>query len=180
VHSTCWPHSNSLNNTSPNSDAERRVLWVNTSSHSNTLCIFTHCCVKRAHLQHVHVTAIHKTASICSTYCCRLCLKCDGTGTETRFCLLAKQTSSFKPVGASVQSTTSSQGVRISGSNAGYTMFQGRVKSTCYPLHSPVSPSLPLPCVTMCHHISTGLYQLEYYVRQGLRACCSIHCVRVP
>jgi len=47
--------------------------------------------------------------------------------------------------GASVQSTTGSRGVRISGSNAGYTMFRGRVKSTGYPLHSPVSPSLPLP-----------------------------------
>jgi len=33
--------------------------------------------------------------------------------------------------------------VRISGSNAGYTMFRGSVKSTGYPLHSPVSPSLP-------------------------------------
>jgi len=32
------------------------------------------------------------------------------------------------------------------------------VKSTDYPLHSAVSPSLPLPCVTVCHHISTGLY----------------------
>jgi len=32
------------------------------------------------------------------------------------------------------------------------------VKSTGYPHHSPVSPSLPLPCVTVCHHISTGLY----------------------
>ena len=42
--------------------------------------------------------------------------------------------------GASVQSTTGSQGVRISGSNAGYTMFRGSVKSTGYPLHSPVSP----------------------------------------
>ena len=29
---------------------------------------------------------------------------------------------------------------------------------TGYPLYSPVSPSLPLPCVTVCHHISTGLY----------------------
>jgi len=48
--------------------------------------------------------------------------------------------------------------VRISGSNAGYTMFRGSVKSTGYPLHSPVSPSLPLQCVTVCHHISTGLY----------------------
>ena len=38
-----------------------------------------------------------------------------------------------------------SRGVRISGSNAGYTMFRGSVKSTGYPLHSLVSPSLPLP-----------------------------------
>jgi hypothetical protein len=27
----------------------------------------------------------------------------------------------------------------------------------CYSLRSPVSSSLPIPCVTMCHHISTGL-----------------------
>jgi hypothetical protein len=46
----------------------------------------------------------------------------------------------------------------IVGSNAGYNMFRGSVKSTGYPLQSPVSPSLPLPCVTVCHHISTGLY----------------------
>jgi hypothetical protein len=63
-----------------------------------------------------------------------------------------------RPGGGSVQSTTGSGGVRISGSNAGYTMFRGSVKSTGYPLHSPVSPFLPLPCVTVCHHISTGLY----------------------
>jgi hypothetical protein len=60
--------------------------------------------------------------------------------------------------GASVQWTTGSRVVRISGSNAGYTMFRGSVKSTGYPPHSPVSPSIPLPCVTVCHHISTGLY----------------------
>ena len=63
----------------------------------------------------------------------------------------------YRP-GASVQSTTGSRGVRISGSNAGYTMFRGSVKGTGYPLHSPVSPSLPLPSVTVCHHISTGVY----------------------
>jgi len=50
-----------------------------------------------------------------------------------------------KLAGASVQSTTGSQVVRISGNNAGYTMFRGSVKSTGYPLHSPVSPSLALP-----------------------------------
>ena len=32
------------------------------------------------------------------------------------------------------------------------------VKGTGYPPHSPVSPSLRLPCVTVCHNISTGLY----------------------
>ena len=35
------------------------------------------------------------------------------------------------------------------------------MKGTGYPLHSPVSPSLPHPCVTVCHHISTGLYLNE-------------------
>ena len=30
--------------------------------------------------------------------------------------------------------------VRISGSNAGYTVFRGSVKSTGYPRHSPVTP----------------------------------------
>ena len=43
--------------------------------------------------------------------------------------------------------------------NAGYTMFRGSVKGTGYPLHSPVSISLPLPCVSVCHHISTGVYK---------------------
>ena len=37
------------------------------------------------------------------------------------------------------------------------TPCRGSVKSTGYPLHSPVSPSLPLPSVTVCHHISAGL-----------------------
>jgi len=46
----------------------------------------------------------------------------------------------------------------IVGSNAGYTMFRDSVKCTGYPLHLPVSPSLPLPCVTVCHHISTGVF----------------------
>ena len=71
---------------------------------------------------------------------CRLILKRDGTCAETSFRLSAKRTSPFKSAGASVLSTTDSRGVRISGSNAGYTMFRGSVKSTGYPLHSPVSP----------------------------------------
>ena len=38
-------------------------------------------------------------------------------------------------------------------------MFQGSAKSTGYLPHLPVSPSLPILCVTVCHHISTGVYQ---------------------
>jgi len=85
-------------------------------------------------------------------------LKCDGTRAETRIRLTAKRTSSITSAGASVQSTTGSRVVRISDSNPGYTKFRGIVKGTGYPLHSPVPPSLSLPCVTVCHHISTRIY----------------------
>ena len=92
----------------------------------------------------------------------RLRLKCDGTSAETRFRLSAKRKSPFKSAGegGSIQSTTRSRGVRISGSNAGYTVFRGSVKSTGYPLHSTVSPPLLLPYVTVCHHVSTGPYRV--------------------
>ena len=95
-------------------------------------------------------------------------LKCDGTRAGTRVRLSAKRTSPFKSAGASVQSTTGSRGLLISGSNAGYTMFRGSVKGTGYPLHSPVSPSLPLPCVTVCHHISFGVYHLSSTIKLHL------------
>jgi len=87
--------------------------------------------------------------------------KCDGILTKTRFRLSAKRTNPFKSSGVSVQSTTGSRGVCINGSNAGYAMFRGSVKRTGYPLHSPFSSSLPLPCVTMYNHISTGVYLLS-------------------
>ena len=76
-------------------------------------------------------------------------LKYDGTRAETRFRLSAKRMGPFKSEGASVQSNIGSRVVRICGSNAGYTMFRGSVKGTGYPLHSPVSPSLLLPCVAV-------------------------------
>ena len=94
-------------------------------------------------------------------------LKCDGTRAETTFLLSAQRTSPFKLAGASVQSTTGSRCVRISCSNAGYTMFRGSVKGTGYPLHSSVSPSLPLPCVTVCHNILTGVYVGRWCWRVG-------------
>jgi len=68
-------------------------------------------------------------------------LKRDGTRAETRFLLSPKRTSPFKSVGASVQSTAGTRGVRISVSNAGYTTFQGSVTALVthsirqFPLH---------------------------------------------
>ena len=46
-------------------------------------------------------------------------------------------------------------------------VFCSHVTLTGYPLPSLVSPSLLLPCVTVCHHISTGLYQLTDTARQS-------------
>jgi hypothetical protein len=88
-------------------------------------------------------------------------LECDGTRAETRFRLSAKQAGPFY-IGEGRQfsrllATEVCASALIVGSNAGYT-FRGSVKGTGYPLRSPVSPSLPLPCVTVCHHISTGVY----------------------
>ena len=78
-------------------------------------------------------------------------LKCDGTRTETIFRLSAKRTSPFKSAGGRQFSRLlRSWRVRISGSNAGFTTFRGSVKGTGYPLHSPVSSSLSLPCVSSC------------------------------
>jgi hypothetical protein len=75
-------------------------------------------------------------------------LKRDGTRAETRFVLSAKRTSPFKSAGASVQSTTGSRRVRISGSNAGYTVFRGRAQDywlptplTHFPFTSPYRAS---------------------------------------
>ena len=86
-------------------------------------------------------------------------MKCDGTRAETRFRLSAKRTSPFKSAGASVQSTTGRRGVRINGSNAGYTMFRVSVKGLA--THSiRVSPPPPRR-VTLCHHVSNGEYLIS-------------------
>ena len=108
------------------------------------------------HSEYVILTALH-----CNNDG-RLRLKCDGTRAETRFFFrrngrvhLNRQGRQFSRLLAAEVCASSF----IVGSNAGYTMFRGGVKGTGYPLHSPVSPSLPLPCVTVCHHVSTGLYE---------------------
>ena len=75
--------------------------------------------------------------------------KRDGTRAETIFRLSAKRTSPLKSAGASVQSTAGSRGVRISGSNAGYTAFRGSVRVLAthsirqFPLYFPSRAS---PC----------------------------------
>jgi hypothetical protein len=96
-----------------------------------------------------------------STSNCRGQLKCDGTCAETRFRLLVKWTSPFKSAGASVHSATGSRGVRISvsnGSNAGYTLFRGIVKSR---------GSLPFTSLPVCDRVPSCFswsLQMNYQV----------------
>ena len=40
-------------------------------------------------------------------------------------------------------------------------------KTTGYPLHSYVPPSLPLPCVTVCLQVSIELYQVLVFSKSG-------------
>ena len=80
-------------------------------------------------------------------------MKCDGTRAETRFGLSAKRTSPFKSTGASVQSTAGSRGVRISGINAGYTMFRGSVKRCEGDLLPTSFASLPFTSPPVRHHV---------------------------
>ena len=81
----------------------------------------------------------------------------DGTRAETRFHLSEKWSSPFKSAVESVQSTAGSRGVRISGQIMDRPCSEVQCKSSGYPLHSPISPSLPLQRVTVCHHVSNGL-----------------------
>jgi len=89
-------------------------------------------------------------------------LKYGGTRAEIRFRLSANRTSLFKSAGRQFIRLLAAEvcaSAFIVGSNAGYATFRGSVKGTSYPLNSPFSLSLPLPSVTVCHHISTGFYQ---------------------
>ena len=74
----------------------------------------------------------------------------DGTSAETRFGLPAKRTSPFISAGVSVQSCTDFLGMRV------------KLKTAGYPLHSPLSPSLLLPCVAVCHQIPFPLYMKNW------------------
>ena len=93
------------------------------------------------------------------TVIARARLKRDGTRAETRFGLSEKWTSPFKSEGESVQSTAGSRGLRISGDTMDRPCSEAQCKSSGYTLQSPISPSLPLPRVTVCHHVSNSLYR---------------------
>jgi len=100
---------------------------------------------------------------------CRLRLKCDGTSAKTRFVFRRNGRVHLNRRGASVQSTTGRRAVHISLQGLYCSckpVFCSHVTLTGYPLHSLVSPSL-LHCVTVCHHISTGLY----YSPDAFMAC---------
>jgi hypothetical protein len=104
-------------------------------------------------------------------------LKCDGTHAETRFRLSAQRTSPFKSSGASVQST-GRRAVHISLQclYCSYKpVFCSHVTLTGYPLHSPTSPSLLLPCVTVCHHISKAVYLAKYLTKEMLQTNATVN-----
>jgi hypothetical protein len=110
-------------------------------------------------------TSRHSTIAL---YSCRLRLKCDDTRAETRFRLSAKRTSPLKSAGASVQSTTGSRVVHISGSNAGYTMFRGSVRILAthsirqFSLHFP-SRSSPCAITFQLDSITDSLDQAAHH-----------------
>jgi len=127
-----------------------------------------------------HLTFSGPEVGLARLYGGRLRLKCDGTRAETRSRLSMKRTSPFKPAGASVQSTTGRRVVHISLQGLYCSckpVFCSHVTFTGCPLHSLFSPSLLLPCVTVCHHISTGLYW-RIWVLWGMALCRSVYGVQ--
>jgi len=94
--------------------------------------------------------------------CPRARLKRDGTRVETRFDLSVKRTSPFKLAGWGGGGQFSRLLAAEVFASAVVILdtpcSEVECKTTGYPLHSHVSPSLPLPCVTVCHQVSTELF----------------------
>ena len=85
----------------------------------------------------------------------------DGTCAETRFGLSAKRTSPFKSAGGQFSrllaaEVCASAVVMVVMVDTPYPEIE--CKTTGYPLHLHVFPSLPLPCITVCHQFSIELY----------------------
>jgi hypothetical protein len=62
----------------------------------------------------------------------------------------------------------------LHGSNAGQAVIFCLFSLAGYPLHSPVSPTLLLPCVNVCHQVSILLYVLVY-----VASWCGLHVIVV-
>ena len=126
---------------------------------------------RRSNFYHRHSSA-NKLLMLQHIILCRLRLKRDGTGAETRFRLSSKRTSPFKSAGASVQSTAGSRGVRISFSNAGYTTFRRSVRVLAthsisqFPLHFPSRAS---PCAIRFQTHSTNFHTSGIYSTKPIR-----------
>ena len=88
--------------------------------------------------------------------CYRARLKHDGTRAKTRFRLSAKRTSPFKLAGSQFSRLMAAE---VCASAVVMVVMldtpcsEVECKTTGYPLHSHVSPSLTLPCVTVCHQV---------------------------
>jgi len=88
-------------------------------------------------------------------------LKRDGTRAETRFGLSVKRMSPFKLAGCQFSQLLAAE---VCASTVVMVVMldtpcsEVECKTTGYPLHSHVSPSLPLMCVIVCHQVSTELY----------------------
>ena len=91
-------------------------------------------------------------------------LKRDGTRAETRFGLWEKRTSPFKLAREGGGQFSRLLAAEVCASAVVMVVMldtscsEVECKTTGYPLHSHVSPSLPLPCVTVCRQVSTELY----------------------
>jgi len=87
--------------------------------------------------------------------------KRDGTRAETRFRLSEKRTSPFKSAGGGGGPFSRLLAAEVCASAVvmlDTPCSEVQCKTTGYPLHLHVSPSLPLPCVTVCHQVSTEVY----------------------
>jgi len=83
----------------------------------------------------------------------------DDTLAETRFGLSAKRTSPFNWRGLQFSLLLAAEVCASAVLMLDTPCSEVECKTTGYPLHSHVSPSLPLPCVTVCHQVSTQLYR---------------------
>ena len=87
-------------------------------------------------------------------------MKSDGTRAETRFGLSVTWTSPFKLGGGQFSRLLAAEVYASAVVMLDTPCSEVQCKSTGYPLHSHVSPSLPLLCVTVCHQVSSELYPM--------------------